>query len=266
MTKSSLVSLGLVVGLFLGTLFLDKLPFAIFISLVSVLALRELLNIRSRDKHAPIEVELLSYIIVIFFTMNNYNSFFDFYLFDYRLIAALILIDLIPLVLVNNKYKYSLVDALYLMGSTLFIGITFNLILQFRSYNINYVSYIFLVAFLTDIFGLIAGRLIGSHKLISISPKKTVEGALCGLAMGTIIPTLFYMSTVNSRLPIYGVFLITMMLSFLAQIGDLVFSFIKREFSKKDFSNLIVGNGGILDVFDSIIFVTLGFLIFLSIL
>lgn len=260
------VMLLLIVFLFIAVIFFNDLLFGIFVSIIAVLALRELLNIRPKDKRSPIEIELLSFVLVIFFTMNNYNATMDYYLVDYRLIAALILIDLIPLVLVNDKSKYNLIDALYLIGITLFVGMTFNLILQLRSYNINYVSYIFLVALVTDIFGYITGKYIGSHKLSSISPKKTVEGAIGGLVMGTIIPTLFYMSTVGSVLPIYGVFIITMILSFLGQMGDLVFSFIKREFGKKDFSNIIIGNGGILDVFDSIIFITLGFLLFLSVL
>lgn len=264
--KNYLVSLFLLLLLFLATIFLDDLLFAIFTSLIAILSLRELLNIRHKDRKIPVEIELLSYIIVLFFTMNNFNSNFDFYLVDYRLIAALVLIDFIPLVLINDKHKYSLIDAFYLIGCTLFIGTTFNLILQFRSYNINYVSYIFLIALVTDIFGFITGKYIGCHRLISISPKKTIEGAVGGLIMGTVIPTLFFMSTVDCRLPIYGVLIITMILSFLGQMGDLVFSFIKREFGKKDFSNIIIGNGGILDVFDSVIFVTLGFLLFLSVL
>jgi phosphatidate cytidylyltransferase len=199
--------------------------------------------------------------------MNNYYGTMDYYLVDYRLIAALILINLIPLVLVNDKRMYSLLDALYLIGTTLFIGITFNLITQFRSYNIDYVTYIFLIAFFTDLFGYITGKLIGTKKFFpSISPKKTFEGAVGGTFMGTVIPSLFYISVIDSTLPIYAIFIITFLLSMLGQIGDLVFSFIKREYGKKDFSNLVVGNGGILDMLDSIIFITLGFILFSTVL
>ena len=265
--KKGFISICVILLLFLGSLFLGKLPFSICLSIFAVLSLRELLNIQGKEKHIPSEIELLSYLIVIFFTMNNFDMNLDYYVLDYKLLASLILIDFIPLVLINDKRKYNILDALYLIGSTLFIGITFNLIAQFRSYDVNYVIYIMLIALFTDSFGFITGKYIGRRRLVpSISPKKTVEGALGGLFMGTFVSSLFYLSTIPSRLPILGVIIITMILSIIGQLGDLVFSFIKREFGKKDFSNIVAGNGGILDVLDSIIFVTLGFLLFLSIL
>ena len=57
-----------------------------------------------------------------------------------------------------------------------------------------------------------------------------------------------------------------MFLSVLGHLGDLCFSLIKRYFDKKDFSNLIPGHGGILDRFDSIIFILLGFMYFINII
>ena len=58
----------------------------------------------------------------------------------------------------------------------------------------------------------------------------------------------------------------TLFLSIIAQFGDLVFSAIKRYFGKKDFSNIMPGHGGILDRLDSIIFVALGFMFFISLI
>ena len=59
---------------------------------------------------------------------------------------------------------------------------------------------------------------------------------------------------------------ITLLLTIIGQIGDLFFSSIKRHYKIKDFSNLIPGHGGVLDRFDSIIFVVLTFILFMNIL
>lgn len=261
-SNSSMIFILLLLIAFISSLLLGKLCFAICMSIFAIFSLRELLLIRGKNK-IPVELELLSYILVVLFTMNNFSFDLDIFLLDYRLISLLILIDLIPLVLINNKNKYNISDALYLIGSTMFIGLTFNLMLLFRSYNSDYVIYVFLIAFCTDLFAYITGKYIGTHKFMStISPKKTLEGAIGGLFMGTLIPSLYFISSIYSQVPFYAVFLITAGLSILGQIGDLVFSFIKREYGKKDFVN----GGGILDVLDSIIFISLAFVMFISLL
>lgn len=265
--KKSFISISILILLFIGSLYLGQFTFSICTSLLACLSLKEILYIRTSEKHVPIEIELLNYIIVVFFTMYNYELNLNYYLVDYRLIASLLLVNFIPLVLVHDKKVYNVIDALYLIGSTLFIGVTFNLITIFRSYNMDYVIYIFLLAFFNDFYGYITGELIGSRLILSsVSIRKTVEGTIGGLFMGTIIPSLYFVCCIPTDLPVYGVLMISFLLSVLGQVGDLVFSFIKREFGKSDFSKIVVGSGGILDVIDSIIFITLGFLLVLSII
>ena len=125
--------------------------------------------------------------------------------------------------------------------------------------------YLFLITVTTDTYAYFTGMLIGKHKLLeSISPKKTWEGMIGGTFFGTLIPVVFYHIMVSQATPIFNIVIVTLFLSILGQFGDLIFSCIKRYFGKKDFSNIMPGHGGVLDRLDSIIFVMLGFVFFIS--
>ena len=256
----------LMLALFIPILIIGDTIYAVFIAFISVLALRELLKIRQNSKDFPFSLTLISLVFVVFLTLNHYKDVTFQYSIEYWVIAILLFTYLLPLVFINDNKKYSLNDALYLIGSVLFIGISFGLMILIRNYKFDYVIYIFLISMVTDTFALFTGKHIGKHKLApKISPKKTVEGLIGGTLMGSFIPALYFYTVVNSNLNIFMIIFVTICLSLLGQAGDLVFSFIKREHNQKDFSNIIPGHGGILDRLDNIIFVALGFLLFLVI-
>lgn len=265
--KTKIINILFLLTFFIGSLFLNKLLFNILISILAVIALRELFFIRTGEKHFPIEVEVIAYVIVSFFVMNNFDNKLDYYLVDYKILSVLLLTGLIPLVLINDKKKYNLMDALYLIGSTLFIGITFNLLVQFRSFNYNFVSYIILIALVSSIFEHITTYYIGKTMFVpSINPKKTIEGVIGGIIMSTIITTMFFISVIITKLPLYAIVIISFSLAIFGQLGDLIFSFIKKEFNKVNFSNSNSKFSGILDIIDSVVFITLAFILFVSIL
>ncbi|HWS43211.1 MAG TPA: phosphatidate cytidylyltransferase [Pseudoflavonifractor sp.] len=115
-----------------------------------------------------------------------------------------------------------------------------------------------IAAFTSDAFALFAGLAFGKRKLApELSPKKTVEGAvggfagaiLCCMLYGLVLEKEFGLTANYPLLAVYGA-----LGSVLAQVGDLSFSYIKRQYGIKDFGNIFPGHGGVLDRFDSVIF------------
>lgn len=248
-------------------LLMGGMYFTGFMTVLGVLGLYELLHIRSNKKQIPVVMRIIAYVLVAILIMSNAKTVDFQYSLDYRLLSAILFAFLAPMVFINDSKKYNLNDALFLIGSVLFIGISFNLLVLTRNFDIMYIIYLFIITVITDTFALFTGMLIGKHKLApEISPKKTIEGAVGGTLMATIIATLFYITVIDKAIPLVFVILITALLSGVGQLGDLAFSAIKRYYGQKDFSNLIPGHGGILDRFDSLVFVVLVFILVLGII
>ena len=102
--------------------------------------------------------------------------------------------------------------------------------------------------------------------LEKISPNKTLEGLVGGVLMGTFMGTMFFTSVISVDINIIKITGITLFLCIVGNMGDLLFSAVKRTYDIKDFSNIVPGHGGILDRIDSIIFVMLAFTFFTGIL
>lgn len=129
---------------------------------------------------------------------------------------------------------------------------------QMHAYGAIYMLMPFVAAFSSDSGAYFAGLYMGKHKLApALSPKKTIEGSIGGFAAAIIFMLVYGLIlracgfTVDFLvLAIYGFFG-----SLAGQLGDLAFSAVKRINGIKDFSNIIPGHGGILDRFDSILFI-----------
>lgn len=122
------------------------------------------------------------------------------------------------------------------------------------------VSLPILLTWSTDVGAYAFGRLFGKKKLIpAVSPGKTVEGAVGGLGLTIVICLLYVrfllMPYAQLGLTTQGAVLFAIVVSVAAQTGDLAESLLKREAGVKDASRIIPGHGGILDRFDSILFV-----------
>lgn len=236
---------------------------AVFI--ISLIGLNEFINIKNEKKQVPMFIRTISFVALSFLIFTNMNTLSTFTI-DYRILSGIFILFLLPSILYNDRTKYSINDAFYLIGSTLFLGISFGLLIPIRTLGINILIYLLLISSMADTYALITGKLIGKHKLTTISPNKTVEGLVGGVIFGTFIPVVFYKTVINPDINTIKLTLITMFLCLLGQFGDLAFSAIKRYFGKKDFSNLIPEHGGILDRLDSITFILLGLMFFISII
>lgn len=264
--KTRLISALIAIIVVVPIILIGGFIFNITVLILSLLGLKEFIDIKDAKKPIPEIIKLISYIAVILLIVSNFDNQNLIFLIDYRVLSGIFMVFLLSTVLYHNKNTYSIEDAFYLIGGVFFLGISLSLFITIRTTSINLLVYLLLITIVTDTYAYITGFLIGKHKLLEIiSPKKTVEGLIGGTIMGTFISTCFYITIVSDN-NLLLVILISAFLSIAGQFGDLFFSAIKRYFNKKDFSNIMPGHGGILDRLDSAIFVLLGFMFFINII
>lgn len=143
-------------------------------------------------------------------------------------------------------------------------------IFKLKDGNILYMILIFTVM-LTDSGAYIIGSKFGKHKLIKLSPKKTIEGSIGGIVTALVTITIMYFigkAKIDiSHINLFTLLITTFVLSIISQFGDLFASYIKRAFNKKDYGKILLGHGGILDRIDSLIFAApIAFILFKYIL
>lgn len=265
--KTRIISAIIMCIIAIPILFIGGLPFKIMGVVLSVFSMYELIKARENKSKIPFIIKLISYILVALFVYLGTDVYSVKYELIYKIMIVVFLLYFIPVVLIDDTEKYSITDSLYILGATIFLGVSFNSFILISNTDIEYLIYLLLITITTDSFAYFTGYFIGKNKMCErISPKKTWEGAVGGTVLGTIIPVLFYIYIINPNINVWLILLITFILSVVGQIGDLFFSSIKRHYKIKDFSNLIPGHGGILDRLDSIIFVVITFILFMNII
>ena len=130
-----------------------------------------------------------------------------------------------------------------------------------KAYGRFFILFALFAAWLTDCFAYFAGSFLGKHKMCpNISPKKTVEGAVVGVIGGVLSCVILFAVYDRYFFEIHSmnyieVIVISLLLTLIGMIGDLAASVIKRNFGVKDYGNVVPGHGGVMDRFDSGLFV-----------
>ena len=245
----ALAVLGLV---YLGGWFLTA---AVFI--VSLISLAEYARMM---KHIQIHI-YAGPAAVAQFLMIGAAGFYSLRLFIAAIFVAFMAM-LLPVLTVKKEHMQALI---YTVFGGLYFGIGFGALAYLRgtrelihATSVAIEPGIFLILFTLigtwagDSFALLVGRKFGAHKMAPhISPNKTVEGLLGGIA-GTVI--LCTALAAALRFHVGTAFAMSLVVAVLAPMGDLVESYIKRACDIKDSGNILPGHGGMMDRFDSLLF------------
>jgi len=273
--------------------------FEIVVVILMCVATFEVLNMYDKEKKMPLRVKILCMVLTFGSFCSVVNNFWacrdtliyrilDYWNFqlDMFFMIAIVLVCLMVCMIVIPEFDASDVGKCF--TQILYIGICFGSFMVLRAYGVRFIVYLLIITISTDIFALVFGLNFGKHKMApKISPKKSWEGAIGGTTVALIIGFCFlffypnfapvfhdgeninffekvfdYSSMSKVGLSIFMV-LLTICMSICSQVGDLVASKLKRTYDIKDFSNVFPGHGGVLDRFDSALFTSAIFLLFL---
>ena len=253
-------------------LFASPTVTAIVMAVVSIAALTEFLKATSvLNNKSKLPLTIISYVFCIamiveiieggsLYQMKSFTVFANDYGYLIPVIMLYIIISFVAMVLNHKNISFSEVSASVVGNIYITVSLMHLYLIRILPDGKFYIWLPFLIAWLTDTFAYFTGFFIGKHKLIpSVSPKKTIEGSIGGIVGAIIIVALFQYVCFEffGFEPNYikGV-IVAVVCSIASQFGDLAASCIKREHGVKDFGSIMPGHGGVLDRFDSVIYIS----------
>ena len=203
---------------------------------------------------------MLSVYFLISFATEPFHIAYVFYFVTMILVLA---IGIQSFLFLRYSPFYYFEQSLKAEGVTYYQGVIYKNNFKYLQSTFLFV-YVVLGVIFNDMGAYFVGLLFGKHKMNErISPKKTWEGFIGGVVFSIVVSTTFALVcalTDHPILPIfdvqhlYYVIVLSILIPLISDVGDFVFSSVKRTFGVKDFSNLLPGHGGVLDRIDSLIF------------
>lgn len=182
---------------------------------------------------------------------------------EYVMLMMILFLMVLMTVYVFSFPKYKTEEICLTFFGFFYVSVMMSFVYQIRGLQngICLVFLVFLSSWICDTCAYLAGVMTGKHKLApELSPHKSIEGSIGGIAGSVLLGALYgwvlsqYLSEAFIN-PAAGCAVVCGVGSVISQIGDLAASGIKRNYKVKDYGHLIPGHGGILDRFDSVIFV-----------
>ena len=186
-----------------------------------------------------------------------------------RILSSIILLPLVFYFLTSGSFLLILFIVLCLiitfyewnkMSKNKFYKIFGFIFLLFSFYTFYHLSielflliYVILICISNDMGGYIFGKIFKGPKLTTISPNKTYAGMFGGYLL-SLICLIVITNFIDYSIKTFQLILITILLSTVSQVGDIIVSYFKRQANIKNTSNLIPGHGGLLDRIDGMIF------------
>lgn len=216
------------------------------------------MNIMGRElKYSSNYIPELVFSIAVLLDTYFFNS-----IYSYGILSLYLFLTLALAVFIESDNRLNEIS--FKILSFFYLSIFLNSTLMIREYDFSsgyeiggkFMVMLFLCIWLLDTIAYAAGRAFGKKKLFPrISPKKTVAGGVGGF-ISCVAVAVISAFTYFDELSIIHAVIIGAIIGITGQVGDLVESFFKRQTGIKDSSSILPGHGGILDRFDSLIFVS----------